>query len=187
MRYLRIYPLVLIKLMTPIKFVPDWEFGATWPIKMMSYVKVEDDIHLRLLNTSILDMYTVFDQLVCFLNGIWMHPYTIIPAKLAPDLGIQGHLWSENDVITSWLIWYPPQTTTYTKCLIHWYAVSRAFRCTLNIPPAKLAPDLEIQGHLWIENDVITSWLKLISTSDHCKHPYYIRSSTMSITALLFW
>ncbi len=37
---------------------------------------------------------------------------------------------------------------------------------------AKLAPDLGIQVHLWTENDVITSWLRLLSTSDHFIHPF---------------
>jgi len=33
---------------------------------------------------------------------MWMHPYIVTPAKLAPDFGIQAHLWSENDAIMSW-------------------------------------------------------------------------------------
>jgi hypothetical protein len=52
---------------------------------------VEADIHLRLPFTSILDIYKVFEPLVCCLNGIWVHPYTVTPAKLAPDLGSQCH------------------------------------------------------------------------------------------------
>jgi hypothetical protein len=64
---------------------------------------VEADIHLRPLHTSILDIYKVFKPLVFCLKGVWVHPYTITPAKLAPDLGSQGHLWSENDAIKSWL------------------------------------------------------------------------------------
>jgi len=65
------------------------------------------DIHLRLFHTLILDRCKVFETLllVCCLKGIWIHPYAITLAKLAQDLGIQGHLWSENDVIISsvWL------------------------------------------------------------------------------------
>jgi hypothetical protein len=63
----------------------------------------EADIHLRLLHTSILDIYKVFEPLVCCLKDIWLHPYTITLAKLPPDLGIQVHLRSGNDAITSWL------------------------------------------------------------------------------------
>ncbi len=62
---------------------------------------VEADIHLKPLLKSILDIYKVFEPLVCCLNGIWVHPYVATLAKLAPDLGIQGHFWSGHDVITS--------------------------------------------------------------------------------------
>ena len=64
---------------------------------------VEADIHLRPLHTSLLCIYKVFEPLVCGLKGMLVHPYTVTPAKLAPDLGIQVHLKSENDAITSCL------------------------------------------------------------------------------------
>ncbi len=64
---------------------------------------VEADIHLRLLHISIVDIYKVFETLVCCLEGISLHPYAITLAKLATDLGIQVHLRSGNDVTTSWL------------------------------------------------------------------------------------
>ena len=58
----------------------------------------EADIHLRLVHSSILDICKVFEALVCCLKGIiWLHPFTVRPAKLAPDLGIQVHLRSGND------------------------------------------------------------------------------------------
>ena len=63
---------------------------------MMPQNMIETDIHLRPLHTSILDIYKVFESLVCCLKGIWLHMYTITPAKLVPDLGRQGHLRSEN-------------------------------------------------------------------------------------------
>jgi hypothetical protein len=53
---------------------------------------VEADIHLRLLLTSILDIYHVIEVLFCCLKGIWVHPYTVTLAKLAPNLGLLGHL-----------------------------------------------------------------------------------------------
>ncbi len=61
---------------------------------------VEADIQLGPLHTSILGLYIVFEPLVSSLKGMWVHPYTVTPAKLAPDLGIQVHLKSENDAIT---------------------------------------------------------------------------------------
>jgi hypothetical protein len=63
---------------------------------------VEADIHLRLLPKSELDISKVFELLVCCLTDIWVPPYTNTQAKLAQDLGLLGHLWIENDAITSW-------------------------------------------------------------------------------------
>jgi hypothetical protein len=34
---------------------------------------------------SIFNVYKVFEALVCCHKGIWLHPYTITPAKLPPD------------------------------------------------------------------------------------------------------
>jgi len=52
--------------------------------------------------------------LVCCLKGMWVHPYIITLAKLAPDFGIQAHLWSENDAIMSrFRLIFSPQTTSY--------------------------------------------------------------------------
>ncbi len=49
---------------------------------------VEADVHLTLLDTSIVDIYKVFETLVCCLKGIWMHSCIIIPAYVASDIGI---------------------------------------------------------------------------------------------------
>jgi hypothetical protein len=53
---------------------------------------VEADIHLRLLHTSIVDIYKVFKPLICCLMGLCVHLYTVSLAELAQDLGIQSHL-----------------------------------------------------------------------------------------------
>ena len=64
---------------------------------------VEANIHLRHVHTSIIDIYKVFELMVCCLKGIRVHPFTVTPSKLAPDLEIHVHLSSGNDAITSWL------------------------------------------------------------------------------------
>ncbi len=69
-------------------------------------VMVEADIHLRLIHTSIEDIYKVFEPLVCCLKGIWLHPYTNTLAKLSPDL------WSQCHNIIFW-DWYLPQIASY--------------------------------------------------------------------------
>ncbi len=195
---------------------------------------VEADRHIRLLPKSKLDISKVFELLTCCLKGICVHPYTNTQAKLAQDfqlwgtcgmemmwlhhgwgwyplqtashihirhikcvwaIGIWsqghmdaplyhytskvgprfwnlGHLWSENDAITSWLRLtstsdcFPHPYTTYKMCLRYYFAVSRAYGCTFILLYSKLAPDFKCLGHLWSGNDAITWWLRLICTSD---------------------
>ncbi len=73
----------------------------------------EADIHFRPLHTSTLDIYKVFEPLVYCLKGICVHTYTFTPAKLAPDLGILGPLWTVRMVPLrhSWGC-YIPQTAS---------------------------------------------------------------------------
>ena len=66
---------------------------------------VEADSHnLKLLFTSILDIHKVFEHSDMLSIGIWLQPYTVIPTLLGSDFGVLGHLWSQNDVITSGLM-----------------------------------------------------------------------------------
>jgi hypothetical protein len=50
---------------------------------------------------------------------------------------------------------------------------------------ATLAPDFGLLGHLWSGNDAITSWLRLISTSDYFPHPY--KTYTMFLRIVLLF
>jgi hypothetical protein len=77
-------------------------FWVTNGIKMMcDYVMVEADSHLKLLPTSMLDMYKVFKHIDMLSIGIQYQPYTVIPTLLlGSDVGVLGHLWSQNDAIT---------------------------------------------------------------------------------------
>ncbi len=114
-----------------------WGLGSLVEWKQCHYVMVEADILLRALHTFILGIYKVFEPLVCCRKGVWVLPYTVTLAKLAPYLGNQGNLRNENDAITSWLrlistsYHFIHPFLTYTKCLSHWYAVSREYGCTL--------------------------------------------------------
>ncbi len=47
----------------------------------------EADSHLKLLFTSILDMYKVFEHINMLSIGIQYHPYTVIAILLSLDLG----------------------------------------------------------------------------------------------------
>jgi hypothetical protein len=61
---------------------------------------VEADSHLKLLPISKLNIYKVFEHIDMLSIGIWLQPYTVIPTLLGSDIGVLGHLWSQNDVIT---------------------------------------------------------------------------------------
>ncbi len=64
---------------------------------------VETDGHLKLLPTSILDIYKVIEHIDMLSMGIQYQPYTVIPTLLGLDFWVLGNLWSQNDVIMSWL------------------------------------------------------------------------------------
>ncbi len=83
---------------------------------MMPQHHGEADIHPRPIYTSILDLYKVLELLLCSLKGIWLQPYTVSPAKLAPDLGVQVHLRSGNNATTSWL-----RLISTSDCFVHPY------------------------------------------------------------------
>ncbi len=86
---------------------PTWlKFGGSGSLvesKWCQYVLVEADSHLKLLPTSILDIYKVFEHIDMLSMGKQYQPYTVIPTVLGSDLGVLGHLWSQNDVIMSCL------------------------------------------------------------------------------------
>jgi hypothetical protein len=64
---------------------------------------VEADSHLKLRPTSILDIYKVFEHIDMLSLGTQYQSYTVIPTLLGSDFGVLGHLWSQHDVIMSWL------------------------------------------------------------------------------------
>jgi hypothetical protein len=85
---------------------------------------VEADSHLKLLPTSILDIYKVIEHIDMLSMGIQYQPYTVIPTLLlGSDFVVLGHLLRQNDVIMSWLKltaisnWFPYPYWTYTKYL----------------------------------------------------------------------
>jgi hypothetical protein len=63
----------------------------------------EADSHLKLLPPSILDICNVFEHIDVLSIVIEKQPLTGIPTVIGSDFGVLGHLWSQNDVITSWL------------------------------------------------------------------------------------
>ncbi len=77
---------------------------------------VEADSCLKLLPKSKLDIYKVFEHIDMLSMGIQYQPYTGIPTQLGSDFGALGKLWSQNDVIMSWL-----RLTATLNCFPHPY------------------------------------------------------------------
>jgi len=84
---------------------------------------VEAEGQLKLLPTSTLDIYKVFEHIDMLSIGIQHQPYTVMPTILGSDFEVLGHLWSQNDVNLLWLRLtatsncFPHPYYTYTTCL----------------------------------------------------------------------
>jgi hypothetical protein len=129
---------------------------------------VEADSHLKLHPVSILDNYKVFKHIDMLSMGILYQPYPVSPTAtgFGSDSGVLGHLclWSQNDVIMSWLrltdtsncFLYP--YSTYTKCLSTLICCSWAYGSSLT----QLTTLLETQ----ILGFWVTCGVKLMSLLD---------------------
>jgi hypothetical protein len=80
-----------------------WVSASLVDSKWCHYAMFMADGHLKLLPVSILDIYTVFEHIDMMSIGIQLQPYTVTPTLFGSDFGVMGHLWSQNDVIKSWL------------------------------------------------------------------------------------
>ena len=75
----------------------------------------------------------------CLNKGIWVHPYSIPPAKLAPNLRILGHFRSGNDAVRSCLRFTSTSDRFINPCKIYAkflslrYTVSKAYMVARNI------------------------------------------------------
>ncbi len=157
---------------TPAKLAPDMVRQGHLRSEndaITSWFMVEADTHLRPPHTSLLDIYKVFVALVCCLTGIWLHPYTVTWAKLAPDLVHEECKWCHYFMVEADFHLRPLQMS-----MLDIYKVFEALVCYLKgiwlhpytVTQAKLASDLVRQGHLRSENDAITLSLRMIPTSD---------------------
>ncbi len=72
-----------------------WGSGSLVELKWCHYIMFEAESHLKLLPTSILDIYKVFEHIDMLSIGIWRQPYTDTPTLLGSDFGVIGHLWSQ--------------------------------------------------------------------------------------------
>jgi hypothetical protein len=75
---------------------------------------IEANSHLKLLPASTLYIYKVFEHIDMLSMGKWQLPQIVIPTLLGSDFGVLGHLWSQNDYISSWL-----RLTATSNCSPH--------------------------------------------------------------------
>jgi hypothetical protein len=76
---------------------------------------VEADSHLKLIPTSILHIYKVFEHLDMLSMGIQQQPNTVVLRTLIDlDFGVRVYLWSQHDVIMSWL-----RLRVTSNCFLH--------------------------------------------------------------------
>jgi hypothetical protein len=171
----RVYGCTLVSL-----YLQRWpqilEFVSLVDWKWCRCMMIEADIHLRLLLTSILDIYNVFEVLLCCLKGLWVHLYTVTLAKLAPYFGLLGHLRVEMMPLCHGWGWYPPQTASHihSRNIKHVWAIGMLSHRNMGVPlynyAGQIGPRFWNLGHLWTENDAIAWWLRLTSTSDCFQH-----------------
>ncbi len=131
---------------------------------------IEAETHFRPLHTSIFDIYKVFEPLVCCLKDIWVHPYTVTSAKLAPELGILGRLWSVKMVpIHHGWGWYPTQTATHILCIQSVWAIGMLLQGPMGAPlyryTGQVGPRFENSGSLeewkWCHNIIFEADIHL--------------------------
>ncbi len=118
--------------------------------------------------------------------GVWQQPYTVNPTQLGSDFGTLGHLWSQNDVIKSWLRLsatsncFPHPSYTYKQCEHIDMLSIGVWQQPYTVNPILLGSDCGALGHLWSQNDVITSWLRLAATSNCFPHSYQTYKKCLS-------
>ena len=93
-----------------------WKTGSLVESKWCHYVMVEADSHLKLFIAYIWNIYKVFEHIDMLSIDVRSKPYTVITTQLGSDFGVPGHLWSQNDVITSRL-----RPTANSNYLLHTY------------------------------------------------------------------
>ena len=161
-----------------------WGSGSLVESKWCHYVMVEADSHLKLLSVSILDIFNLAEQIDMLSNSICLS--TLIRCSLVysssftqlytPYLAQIVGFWVTCGVkvMSLWYgwSWQPPQTASpiYIRHIksvwVHRYAVHRHKVAALHSYTHPLGSDFGVLCHLWSQNDVIMSWLRLTATSN---------------------
>jgi hypothetical protein len=130
---------------------------------------VEADSHLKLLSTSILHIYKVSEHIDMLCIGIQQQPYTVLPTLLGSDFEVLGHLWSQHDVIMSWL-----RLTATSNCFPHPYYFEHIAMQSICIHIQEEPYTAHILGFCVTcgVKMIDTSWLRLAATSNFFPHEH---------------
>ena len=94
-------------------------FWVTSGVKMMSLRHGWGWQPTQTIYWYIWDIYKVFEHIDMLSIDIWLKPYTVLTTLLlGSNVGVLGHLWNQNDVITSWL-----RLTATPNYLLHPYEI----------------------------------------------------------------
>ncbi len=120
-------------------------------------------------------------------QSVWAHWYTVHRHRVAAlhiytdptwlRFWVLCHLRSQNDVIMSWLRLtatsncFPHSKYTCSKCLRTLICHPQAYCSPYTFIPTLLGSEFWVLCHLWSQNDVIMSWLRLTATSNCFPHP----------------
>ncbi len=153
--------------------------GSLMELKWCHYFMVEADSHLKLLPTSILDIYRVFEHIDIY--AVYRHMVAALhsyPPYLAQILGFWVTYGVEMMSLCHGWGWQLPRTTSRTY-IRHIESVWDIDMLSIGIwkqPYTVIQPTwLRFGGFeslMWSQNDVITSWLRLTATLKCFPHPF---------------
>ncbi len=108
---------------------------------------VDADSHFKPLLPSLLNIYKIVEHIEILSTGIQFQSYTVIPTILLCDVGVLGHMSSQNDAIMSWL-----RLTATSNRIPHPYWTYTKFMSTLiycfKAHSSSLIHDFGVLGHM---------------------------------------
>jgi hypothetical protein len=119
---------------------------------------VEADSHLKLLPSSIYDIYKVFEHIDMLSMGIQQQPYTVIPTLLGSEFGVLGHLCGFKMMslcdglrLLSYSNCFLHPCWTSTKCLITLicFLLTSLVTALNSFARTVFASDCGVLHHLW--------------------------------------
>jgi len=143
-----------------------WGFGLLVESKWCQYIVVKADSHLKLLSTSILDIYTVFEHIDMLFIGIQQQPSSVMLTLLRSDFGVLTGLLVE----LKWHHYIKVEADCHLKLLP--YAVNQHTAAALHSSTHPTCLRFWSSVSLVESIYVITSWLSLRVTLNCFPHPH---------------